>query len=137
MSGEYEELLRNAFAGLGSYGKLANGFRLKAPSGQTCAVYFSGNAPGNAIEIGLSPKALVPILGRAEGEIRDWVTAQAAVTGRERVISGARGSFPGLALGSRRELDAFLMSWREFASKHGGGPLEATREVFRNGEASV
>lgn len=136
MSSEYEDLLRNAFAGLGSYGKLANGFRLQAPSGQTCAVYFSGNSPGNAIEIGLSPKALAPILGRAEGEIRDWVTLQAAVTGRERVISGARGSFPGLALGSRRELNAFLMAWWEFASKHGDEPPEASREVFRDGEAS-
>ena len=121
MSSEYEKLLRNAFAGLGSYGKLTNGFRLQAPSGQTCAVYFSGNA----VELGLSPKALAPILGRPEGEIRNWVTAQAAATGRERVISGARGLFPGLALGSRRELDAFLTGWREFVSKHGGGPLEA------------
>ena len=137
MSREYEALLREAFAGLGSYVALASGFRLQAPSGQTCAVYFSGNASGNAIEIGLSPKALVPILGRAEGEILDWVTAQAAVTGRERVISGARGSFPGLALGSRRELDAFLMAWQEFVSKHGGGPLEVSREVFGKGAASV
>lgn len=127
MSSEYEALLREAFADLGSYSKLANGFRLQVPNGQTCAVYFSGNAPGNAVEIGLSPKVLAPILGRPEAEIRDWVTAQAAVTGRDRVVSGARGSYPGLALGSRRELDAFLTAWREFASKPGGGTLAATR----------
>ncbi|WP_228276442.1 HNH endonuclease [Dechloromonas sp. H13] len=127
MSSEYETQLREAFAGLGGYSKLANGFRLQVPTGQTCAVYFSSNAPGNAVEIGLSPKALAPILGRPESDIRDWVTSQAAVTGRERVVSGARGSYPGLALGSRRELDAFLMAWREFVSKPGGGSLAATR----------
>ena len=90
MSSEFETLLREAFADLGSYSKLATGFRLQAASGQTCAVYFSGNAFGNAVEIGLSPKALAPILGRTEADIRDWLTAQSAVTGRERVVSGAR-----------------------------------------------
>lgn len=119
MSNEYENLLREAFSGLGSYSKLANGFRLQAPSGQTCAVYFSGNEPGNAVEIGISPKALAAVLSRTEADIRDWVTAQAAVTKRERVVSGARGVYPGLALGSRRELDAFLTAWREYSSKPG------------------
>lgn len=127
MSSEYETLLREAFAGLGSYSKLANGFRLQVPAGQTCAVYFSDNAPGNAVEIGLSPKALALILGRPEADIRDWVTAQSAVTGRERVVSGARGSYPGLALGSRRELDVFLAAWRRFVSKPDGGSMAATR----------
>ena len=125
MSREYETLLREAFVGLGSYSKLATGFRLQAASGQTCAIYFSGNAPGNAVEIGLSPNALAPILGRTEAGIRDWVAAQSAVTGRERLVSGARGSYPGLALGSRRELDAFLAAWREFSSK----PSSASRPL--------
>lgn len=114
MSREMEALVRQAFVGIGSYSKLANGFRLQSSHGQTCAVYFSGNAPGNAVEIGLSPKALAPLLGRSEAQIASWVAGQAARTGRERTVSGRRGSFPGLALGSGQELEAFLDAWREF-----------------------
>ncbi len=118
MSREYEALLREAFAGLGSYVALASGFRLQAPSGQTCAVYFSGNAPGNAVEIGLSPKALAPILGRPERELADWLSKPDAAR-RERTRSGQRGSYPaGLAFASRRELVAFLAAWADF--RNGG-----------------
>lgn len=115
MSSEMEALVRQAFAGIGSYSKLANGFRLQSPHGRSCAVYFSGNAPGNAVEILLSPRALAPVLGRTEAEIATWVRGQAARTRRERVVSGRRGSFPGLALGSGQELKVFLEAWREFA----------------------
>ncbi|MER2622644.1 MAG: HNH endonuclease [Accumulibacter sp.] len=125
MSSEYESMLREAFSGLGSYSKMANGnFRLQAPGGQTCAVYFSGNASGNAVEIGLSAQMLAPILGRTEAEIAEWVGAQAAQTGRERIVSGLRGKYPGLALGSGRELREFLLAWGEFA------PRPARGEVF-------
>ncbi|MEF8768295.1 MAG: hypothetical protein ABTS16_01445 [Candidatus Accumulibacter phosphatis] len=129
MSSEYESILREALSGLGSYSKLANGnFRLQAPSGQTCAVYFSGNAPGNAVEIGLSAKALAPIFGRTEAEIAEGVAAQAAQTGRERIVSGLRGKYPGLAVGSRRELQEFLLAWAEFARRPARGEvLETTR----------
>lgn len=115
MSSQYEQMIREAFAGLGSYSSLANGFRLQSPHGQSCAVYFSGNTPGNAVEIGLSPKALAPLIGHGETEIAAWVAEQAALTGRERAVSGQRGSFPGLALGGGKELKAFLDAWREFA----------------------
>ncbi len=73
MSSSSEKLLRTAFSQIGSYQKLANGFRLHSPRGQTCAVYFSGNEPGNMVEIGFSPKALSPALGRKEREVSDWV----------------------------------------------------------------
>lgn len=72
--------------------------------------------PANAVEIGLSPKALAALLGRSAAEIAAWTAGQRARTGRECVVSGQRGSFPaGLAFGSRRELAAFLDAWREFA----------------------
>ncbi|MCM8621313.1 MAG: HNH endonuclease [Candidatus Accumulibacter sp.] len=119
MNGEYEQLIRDAFDGLGSYSKLGNGFGLQSGHGQTCAVYFSGNAPGNVVEIGLSPKALAPLLGRTQRELAEWLGSQPAA-GRERTISGERGSYPaGLAFVSRRDLSAFLAAWEAF--RHGGG----------------
>ena len=128
MSSEYEEMLRKAFSALGSYSKLRNGFRLQAQSGQTCAVYFSGNAPGNVVEIGLSATAFALILARPQAEIGDWVAEQEAKTGRERIVVGLRGTYPGLALGSPREVDDFLLAWAEFTRRHGGGrALESTR----------
>ncbi|MGB4228914.1 MAG: HNH endonuclease, partial [Candidatus Dechloromonas phosphoritropha] len=45
----------------------------------------------------------------------DTVGQQAAITGRTRTISGLRGTYPGLALGSNRELTAFLEAWSQFA----------------------
>lgn len=128
MSSEYEALLSEAFSGLGSYSALATGFRLQAPSGQTCAVYFSGNAPGNAIEIGLSPKALAPILGRSERELANWLSKLDAAR-RERTRSGQRGSYPaGLAFASRRELMAFLTAWADF--RNGGGALQSAPDAL-------
>lgn len=133
MNGEYEQLIRDAFDGLGSYSKLANGFRLKSRHGQTCAVYFSGNAPGNAVEIGLAPTALAPLLGRTRGELAEWLGSQPAA-GRERTVSGQRGSYPvGLAFASRRDLSAFLAAWEAFRHSRGDavaaapGGLLATR----------
>ena len=114
MSASLDMKLRDAFAKLGSFSKLANGFRQQARGQQTCAVYFSGNNAGNLVEIGLSPRALAPLLDKSEREIADWIRQQAALTGRERLISGQRGSYPGLALGSERELDAFLQAWQAF-----------------------
>src|SRR5664279_3697295 len=99
MSTDIEDLLRNAFSSLGTYGELANGFRFQAAKKQTCAVYFSGNLPGNVVEIGLSPTALAPIIGRPEPEIREWIRAQDAITVRERTVSGQRGTYPGIAFG--------------------------------------
>ena len=116
MSGQYEQMILDAFAVLGSRQQLAGkNFRLVASSGQTCAVYFSGNASGNAVEIGLSPKALAPLIGRTERELTEWLDRHDAAR-RERTRSGQRGSYPvGLAFGSRRELAIFLDAWREFA----------------------
>jgi hypothetical protein len=72
--------------------------------------------PANAVEIGLSPRALAALLVRSAAETAAWTAGQRARTGRECVVSGQRGSFPaGLAFGSRRELAAFLDAWREFA----------------------
>jgi hypothetical protein len=115
MSRELENLILDAFAGLGSRRSLANGnFRLVAGANQTCAVYFSGNAAGNAVEIGLAPKALAPLLGRTERELSQWLGSHAAAR-RERTVAGKRGSYPvGLAFGSRRDLAAFLDAWQPF-----------------------
>ena len=115
MSRELENLILDAFAGLGSRRPLANGnFRLVAGANQTCAVYFSGNAAGNAVEIGLAPKALAPLLGRTERELSQWLGGHAAAR-RERTVSGQRGSYPvGLAFGSYRDLAAFLGAWHMF-----------------------
>lgn len=133
MNGEYEELILGAFDGLGSYSRLVNGFRLQSTQGQTCAVYFSGNASGNAVEIGLSPKALAPLLGRTQRELAEWLGNQPAA-GRERTVSGQRGSYPvGLAFASRRDLSAFLTAWEAFRRSGGDavaaapGGLLATR----------
>jgi hypothetical protein len=52
MDGNFEKLIREVFADLGSYSKLVTGFRMKSPHGQTCEVYFSGKAPGNVVEVG-------------------------------------------------------------------------------------
>lgn len=61
---------------MSSYAKLANGFRLQAASGQTCTVYFSGNA----VETGFPPNALATVLGctEAEADIRDPVKSHRA-----------------------------------------------------------
>ena len=122
MSRELEALILEAFSGLGSRRPLANGnFRLVAGGDQTCAVYFSGNAAGNAVEIGLAPKALAPLLGRTERELSQWLGRHAAA-GRERTVSGQRGSYPvGLAFGSRRDLAAFLTTWEMF--RRGDGEM--------------
>lgn len=117
MSTTLEQKVRDGFVGLGSPSKLANGFRQQAKGQQTCAVYFAGNAPGNLVEIGLSPKALAPLLNKPESEITSWIRQQAAITGRERLISGQRGSYPGLAFGSERELDSFLEAWAAFRGR--------------------
>ncbi|WP_291992803.1 HNH endonuclease [Candidatus Accumulibacter sp. ACC003] len=136
MSSEYEEMLRKGFSGLGSYSKLSNGFRLRAPSGQTCAVYFSGNASGNAVEISLAPKVLAPLLGRTERELAEWLGRHDAAR-RERTRSGMRGSYPvGLAFKSHSDLEAFIVAWDDFRRGDGGtstakdaapGALVATR----------
>ena len=77
-------------------------------------MHFSGNAAGNAVEIGLAPKALAPLLGRTERELSQWLGGHAA-TRRERTVSGQRGSYPvGLAFGSHRDLAAFLGAWQMF-----------------------
>ncbi|EXI64550.1 MAG: hypothetical protein AW08_03634 [Candidatus Accumulibacter adjunctus] len=89
MNGEYEQLIRDAFDGLGSYSKLANGFRLKSRQGQTCAVYFSGNAPGNAVEIGFAPTALAPLLGRTRGNWPSGWAASLPPAGNERSRASA------------------------------------------------
>ncbi len=117
-----ENLILEAFAGLGSRHTLANGnFRLVAGGNQTCVVYFSGNAAGNAVEIGLAPKALAPLLGRTERELSQWLGGHAAAR-RERTVSGQRGSYPvGLAFGSRRDLAAFLATWEMF--RRGDGEM--------------
>lgn len=122
MSRELEALILDAFAGLGSRRSLANGnFRLVAGGGETCAVYFSGNAPGNAVEIGLSPRVIAPLLGRTERALKEWLDRHDAAH-RERTRSGQRGSYPdGLAFGSRRELVAFLAAWADFRNA-GGAP---------------
>jgi len=126
MNSSIEGQLRAAFAFIGSYQKLANGFRLHSPQGQTCAVYFSGNEPGNMVEIGFSPKALAPALGRKEREVAEWVNQQAARTGRTRTISGLRGTYPGLALGSNRELKEFLEEWSRFEQGQGAPARNGT-----------
>lgn len=117
MSASIEQKLRNAFAGLGSFGKLVNGFRQQTRGQQSSAVYFSGNMPGNLVEIGLSPRALAPLLDKSERTIAEWIRQQEALTGRERMVSGKRGSYPGLAIGSERELDTFLEAWGAFRQK--------------------
>ena len=143
MSNDIEDLLLNAFSSLGTYRELETGFRLQAAKNQTCAVYFSGNLPGNVVEIGLSPTALAPIIGFSEAEIREWVRVQAAITGRERTVSGQRGIYPGIAFGSTRELKDFLESWSQFRASRSGvaaetsslGMLESTRIEKAAGDA--
>ncbi len=128
MSRELEALILEAFSGLGSRRPLANGnFRLVAGGDQTCAVYFSGNAAGNAVEIGLAPKALAPLLGRTERELSQWLGRHAAAR-RERTVSGQRGSYPvGLAFGSRRDLAVFLAAWDVF--RRGDGETASADEA--------
>ncbi|MBS1169605.1 MAG: hypothetical protein H6R01_523 [Burkholderiaceae bacterium] len=121
MSAQLEKRISSAFLPLGRYGKLANGFRRSASKGQTCAVYFSDNLPGNIVEMGLNPDAIADHLGRGATEVRDWVNAQAALTGRERKHSGQRGKYLGIAFGNERELDFFLQAWAAFSSNVGLG----------------
>jgi len=131
MSSEYEEMLRKGFSGLGSYSKLSNGFRLRAPSGQTCAVYFSGNAFDNVVEISLAPKALAPLLRRTERELSEWLGRHDA-TRRERTRSGMRGSYPvGLAFESRSDLEAFLAAWDDF--RRGDGEMPTGNDAAPGG----
>lgn len=108
MSSVFENMLDSALTGLGSKSRLAHGFRLQAKGKQTVAVYFSDNEPGNAVEIGLNPAALSPLLKLEEGEFRRWIAGQAAKTGRTRTQRGPRGSYPGVAFGSQRELEEFI-----------------------------
>ena len=60
MNSVAEERICAAFAGLGFKSSLADGFRLKTKGQQTVAVYFSGNEPGNAVEMGLSARCQLP-----------------------------------------------------------------------------
>ncbi len=113
MSSSIESQIDNAFAGLGSKSRLANGFRLQAKGKQTVAVYLSGNEPGNTVEIGLNPVALAPLLGADESALRRWISEQSAATGRIRAQSGQRGSYPGVALGNLQELEVFLKALTE------------------------
>lgn len=108
MSSTLENQILDAFANLGSRSALANGFRLQAKGKQTVAVYFSGNEPGNSVEIGLNPIALAPLLGIEEGALRRWISDQAALTGRVRAMNGQRGTYPGAAFGNQKELVRFL-----------------------------
>jgi hypothetical protein len=113
MSSTLESQIDDAFAGLGSKSRLANGFRLQANGKQTVAVYLSGNEPGNTVEIGLNPAALAPLLGADESALRRWISEQSAATGRIRAQSGQRGSYPGVALGNLQELEMFLKALSE------------------------
>ena len=108
MSSTMESQITDAFANLGSKSRLANGFRLQRNGQQTVAVYFSGNTPGNSVEIGLNPNALAPILGVDEGTLRRWISDQSSLTGRSRTLHGQRGTYPGLAFGNQQELVRFL-----------------------------
>lgn len=135
MNAHLEKLCREAFDGLGTYSKLADGFRRQTSTGQTCAVYFSNNLAGNLVEIGLSPKALAPIINRTEPDISQWIQAQDKISRRERLVKGERGKYPGLALGTEREVKAFLEAWRTFVANENApsvqgekpGQLELTR----------
>ncbi|MCM8594082.1 hypothetical protein [Accumulibacter sp.] len=86
------------------------------------------------VEVGASPKALAPLLGHSTAEIATWVAGQAARTGCQRVVSGPRGSFPGLALGSGQELKAFLDAWREFARPAASTAILERRRIEKAAE---
>jgi hypothetical protein len=117
MTGQRTDLICEAFKRLGPrpIPLAGDGFRLRAGGKQTCAVYFQKNHADNIVEIGLSPVAIAPQIGRTVAEIETWVRQQATITGRERIKSGNRGSYRvGVAFGSDRELEAFLDAWRAF-----------------------
>ncbi|WP_081700196.1 HNH endonuclease [Azonexus hydrophilus] len=125
MSSTIERLIDDAFAGLGSKSRLANGYRLQANGKQTVAVYLSGNESGNAVEIGLNPVALAPLLGADEPALRRWIAEQSAVTGRIRAQRGQRGGYPGVAFGNTQELRAFLAALTELRGAKAAGTIAA------------
>lgn len=111
MDGKLVARVERALRFLGSVSQMKSGFRVLRNSKQLAAVYFSGNLPGNLVEFGLNAPEVARVLGKDEREVSAWIGEQAKRTGLGRSVGGQRGRYPGLAVNTEAQLDAFLESF--------------------------
>lgn len=114
MDGKLVAKVERTLRVLGSISQMKSGFRVLQNSKQLAAVYFSGNLPGNLVEFGLNAPEIARLLGKDEREVHSWIGEQAKRTGLGRSVGGQRGKYPGLAVSTEAQLDAFLESFSVF-----------------------